>query len=68
MIKHHVKEEEKPGGMFAEARKSDMDLRQVGSTLKSRKSELEADGQLGSTAVAGVTTPSWTPRRVFRGA
>ena len=26
MIKHHVKEEEQPGGMFAEARKSDMDL------------------------------------------
>ena len=27
MIKHHVKEEEQPGGMFAEARKSDMDLK-----------------------------------------
>jgi hypothetical protein len=26
MIKHHVKEEEKPGGMFAEAKKSEMDL------------------------------------------
>jgi len=26
MIKHHVKEEEQPGGMFAEARKAGMDL------------------------------------------
>ena len=30
MIKHHVKEEEQPGGMFAEARKSDMDLDDLG--------------------------------------
>ena len=30
MIKHHVKEEEKPGGMFAEARESDMDLDSAG--------------------------------------
>ena len=42
MIRHHVKEEEKPGGMFAEARKSDMDLEHIGQRLKARKSELEA--------------------------
>jgi hypothetical protein len=41
MIKHHVKEEEQPGGMFAEARKSDMDLGQLGQQLKARKRELE---------------------------
>jgi hemerythrin superfamily protein len=41
MIKHHVKEEEQPGGMFAEARKSGMDLQQVGSELKSRKMQLQ---------------------------
>jgi hypothetical protein len=41
MIKHHVKEEEQPGGMFAEARKSGMDLQQVGQELKSRKTQLE---------------------------
>jgi hemerythrin superfamily protein len=41
MIKHHVKEEEQPGGMFAEAKKSDMDLQQLGQQLKARKSELE---------------------------
>jgi hemerythrin superfamily protein len=41
MIKHHVKEEEQPGGMFAEARKSDMDLEELGEQLATRKAELE---------------------------
>ena len=41
MIKHHVKEEEQPGGMFAEARKSEMDLLSVGQELKARKEQLE---------------------------
>jgi hemerythrin superfamily protein len=42
MIKHHVKEEEQPGGMFAEARKSEMDLSDLGEQLQERKAELEA--------------------------
>jgi hypothetical protein len=42
MIKHHVKEEEQPGGMFAEARKSDMDLSALGEQLRARKTELQA--------------------------
>lgn len=29
-IKHHVKEEEQPGGMFAKAKQSEMDLQQLG--------------------------------------
>ena len=41
MIKHHVKEEEQPGGMFAEARKSEMDLLSIGRELKARKEQLE---------------------------
>ncbi len=41
MIKHHVKEEEQPGGMFAEARKSDMDLHALGAQLGARKKELQ---------------------------
>ena len=41
MIKHHVKEEEQPGGMFAEARKSDMDLDALGEQMAARKAELE---------------------------
>lgn len=40
MIKHHVKEEEQPGGMFAEARKSDMDLVALGQQMAARKKEL----------------------------
>jgi hypothetical protein len=43
MIKHHVKEEEKPGGMFSEARKSSMDLDDVGERLKVRKRQLETN-------------------------
>ena len=43
MIKHHVKEEEQPGGMFAEARNSDMDLAALGDQLAARKAELEGD-------------------------
>ena len=42
MIKHHVKEEEQPGGMFAEAKKSDMDLTALGVQLRARKKELMA--------------------------
>ena len=42
MIKHHVKEEEQLGGMFAEARKAEMDLTDLGEQLKERKAELEA--------------------------
>lgn len=42
MIKHHVKEEEQPGGMFAEARNSRMDLRALGAEMAARKGELTA--------------------------
>jgi hemerythrin superfamily protein len=45
MIKHHVKEEEQPGGMFAEAKKSSMDLKGLGERLRERKSELLAQAQ-----------------------
>jgi hemerythrin superfamily protein len=41
MIKHHVKEEEQPGGMFAEAKKSKMDLKGLADQLASRKRELQ---------------------------
>jgi hemerythrin superfamily protein len=42
MIKHHVKEEEQRGGMFAEAKQSDMDLVTLGAQLAARKKELMA--------------------------
>jgi hypothetical protein len=46
MIKHHVKEEEKTDGMFAKARRSGLDLVDIGEQLQARKSELEADSSL----------------------
>lgn len=55
MIKHHVKEEEKPGGMFAEARKSDMDLDELGVRMKARKEQLQANG--GILGLGGGTVP-----------
>lgn len=44
MIKHHVKEEEQPGGMFAKARKSDMDLDDLGAQMQLRKKQLKNGG------------------------
>ena len=40
MIKHHVKEEEQRGGMFAKAKEADMDLEALGEQMQARKSEL----------------------------
>jgi hemerythrin superfamily protein len=61
MIKHHVKEEEQRGGMFAEARQSDMDLKALGEQLKTRKDELMAQempargrGGMGRRMARGV--------------
>jgi hemerythrin superfamily protein len=56
MIKHHVKEEEQPGGMFAEARDSDMDLKALGAELAERKAELEGEeGEVTQGVRAGRT-------------
>jgi hypothetical protein len=42
-IKHHVKEEEQPGGIFAQAKKGDEDLEAMGERMKVRKEELMAE-------------------------
>ncbi|PXA88824.1 hemerythrin, partial [Caulobacter sp. D5] len=39
-IKHHVKEEEQPGGVFAQAKQGDEDLEAMGERLEARKAEL----------------------------
>ena len=49
MIKHHVKEEEQPGGLFAKSRQSEMDLDSLGEQLASRKAELMNDTPSTST-------------------
>ena len=41
-IKHHVKEEEQPGGLFSQAKKGEEDLDAMGERLKARKEELMA--------------------------
>ena len=41
-IKHHVKEEEQPGGMFSQAKKGDEDLDAMGERMAARKEELMA--------------------------
>ncbi|MFZ2031697.1 MAG: hemerythrin domain-containing protein [Vitreimonas sp.] len=40
MIKHHVKEEEQKDGMFAKAKKADLDLKELGEQLSARKKAL----------------------------
>lgn len=41
MIRHHVREEEKRDGMFAKARRSDMDLELLGEQMSERRQELD---------------------------
>ncbi len=50
MIKHHVKEEEQPDGMFAEAKKSGMDLAALGHEMQKRKQEILGRGNDKSAA------------------
>jgi hemerythrin superfamily protein len=45
MIKHHVKEEEQAGGMFAEAKKAKMDLMALGEQLSAKKMELQRNDE-----------------------
>jgi|SRR6185437_452536 len=56
MIKHHVREEEKSGGMFGEARKARMDLKQLGERLSARKAELESGNGRGGRATRMANT------------
>ncbi|WEK45958.1 MAG: hemerythrin domain-containing protein [Candidatus Andeanibacterium colombiense] len=46
-IKHHVEEEERPSeGMFAQCRKTDVDLVELRDRMLARKEELTQEGQL----------------------
>ena len=65
-IKHHVKEEEQPGGIFAQAKRGDEDLDKMGERMKVRKQELMAQlggGKALPAAFPGkepVSTQGWT--------
>jgi hemerythrin superfamily protein len=39
-IEHHIKEEEGPNGIFAQARKGDLDMKAIGERLAEKKQEL----------------------------
>ena len=54
-IEHHVEEEEKAGGVFAQARKGKIDLDSLGEQLAARKKEL-----LASYKTSGVPEPELT--------
>ena len=54
-IEPHVEEEEKPGGVFSQARKGKMDLDTLGERLAARKKELVA-----SYKASGVPEPELT--------
>lgn len=41
-IEHHIKEEEKPGGIFENSRKGDLDMKALGEKMAQRKQELTA--------------------------
>lgn len=58
-IKHHVKEEEKRGGIFTEARKADLDLEALGQQLLARKTELEREyeAKLPAPVTRTMTAP-----------
>lgn len=42
-IKHHVKEEEERGGIFAEAKQAGIDMKTLGAQMQARKDELTKD-------------------------
>lgn len=47
-ITHHVKEEEQPGGLFAQAKRGDENLDAMGERLQQRKQELTAQLSVSS--------------------
>jgi hypothetical protein len=65
-IKHHVKEEEKPGeGIFAQARKAEMDMNELAARLAARKEELLA--QIKAKGIPAPTTRSFTGHEMSQG-
>jgi hemerythrin superfamily protein len=65
MIKHHVKEEEKRGGMFSKAREADMDLKSLGERLQARK--IEVMSELESSAGMPRPRPEVADQLLERG-
>jgi Hemerythrin HHE cation binding domain len=65
-IKHHVKEEEKPGeGFFAQARKGDVDMDALGEQLAARKEALLAE--IKKNGLPPPTTRTFTGHKMIQG-
>jgi hypothetical protein len=65
-IKHHVKEEEKPGeGVFAQARKSELDMEGLAERLRARKEELKK--QIEKAGLPPPITRSFTGHKLEQG-
>jgi hemerythrin superfamily protein len=65
-IKHHVKEEEKPGeGFFAQAREAGIDMDALGDQLRARKEELLA--QIKKAGLPPPETRSFTGHKIEQG-
>ncbi len=65
-IKHHVKEEEKPGdGLFAQARKAKMDLEMLGQEMMARKEELMS--MIKTKGMLELETRSFTGHHLEQG-
>ena len=65
-IKHHVKEEERPGeGVFAQAREGDLDMEALGDRMAARKKELLA--KFKAEGLPPPTTRSFTSHKLKQG-
>jgi predicted transcriptional regulator len=65
-IRHHIKEEEKPGkGLFAQAKKAGLDMRDLGEQLVARKQELLAT--IKAKGLPPPETRSFTGHRLVQG-
>ena len=65
-IKHHVREEEKPGeGVFAQARAGGLDMEALGDRLKARKDQLLA--KFKAQGLPPPTTRSFTGHKLEQG-
>jgi hypothetical protein len=66
MIKHHVKEEEKPGeGLFSQARAAKLDMVELGARMAARKEELLAE--IKANGLPTPQTRSFTGHKLREG-
>ena len=64
-IKHHVKEEEKRGGIFSQVKESDIDLEALGKQIASRKQQLIAE--FSKSGIPAPVTRSMTAKKIEQG-